>query len=113
MKVSQAVEHTLKNNVGSRSSDKQLILAVWETYGFYLSASQALKFMDLPSPETIRRIRQKIQEEGKYPANEGVRRHRSFKSLQVQQSIPSVEADKVDELINNRLFDLPPKRRII
>ena len=111
--IALTVKETLKNNFQSRNSDRILLLEVWESYGLFLTPQQRIAFMDVPSAETIRRIRQKIQEEGKYPPTESIRKHRKFKSLQIQQSIPNTKPENVDKLINNRLFDIPVKRRFL
>ena len=103
MRISYIVENTLERYPETRSSDQLLLLAVWSRLGFALSESQRQKFLNMPSSETIRRIRQKIQEQGKYPASENVRKHRKFKSMQVQQLIPNMKPDRVDFLINERL----------
>lgn len=102
MKISDSVEYILKTNELTRSDDRTLLIEVWEAHGFYMSDTQKDKFKGLPSAETIRRIRQKIQESGKYPASETVKRHRKFKGMQVQQRIPNTKPEKVDQLINER-----------
>jgi len=101
MRVSYLIEDVLKENVGARSSDKELYIAVWERLGFYLSETQKAKFRDLPSTETIRRVRQKLQEQGFYQATDGVRRSRNFKSLEVQQRMPKTRPEKVEPLLEN------------
>lgn len=108
MRVSDTVESVLMLQETTRSSDRLLLIKVWEAHGFFMSETQKAKFMDLPSAETVRRIRQKLQEQGKYPASEYVRKQRKFKGMQVQQMIPKVKIEKVEELIQKPMFDLPP-----
>lgn len=107
MKISDVVESTLAHYEAARSNDRLLLIQVWEAQGFIMTPEQKAKFMELPSAETIRRVRQKIQEEGKYPANEYVRKQRKFKGMQVQQIIPKTKSEKVEEIIQHRLFNLP------
>lgn len=100
MRVSDLVEQILIDIPQTRSDDRYLLLKVWERCGLILDPVQQTKFMDVPSSETIRRIRQKIQESGRYPADETIRKHRKFKSMQVQQRITQTRPDQVDNLIN-------------
>lgn len=62
------VERILREYPQTRSDDRKLMLKVWESYGLYLSESQQQKFMghNIPSTETIRRTRQRLQEQGLY-----------------------------------------------
>lgn len=71
------VEKALQQWPETRNSDKKLILAVWylqdpdyeENFRHFFQ-NKAL------SPETIRRTRQKLQEQGKYRADEEVEEKR-------------------------------------
>ncbi len=60
----------------TRSNDKELIIKVWEAQGLYLSDEQLEIFKKCFSTETIRRTRQKLQEEGLYPATENIQNKR-------------------------------------
>lgn len=64
----KTVEDILKAYPDTRGNDKLLILKVWEDYNLILTPYQRQKFMskELPSTETIRRTRQKLQECGRY-----------------------------------------------
>jgi hypothetical protein len=99
MRANVIIEGVLRDHPDSRSSDKELYILVWEQFGFFMSESQKAKFRELPSSETIRRVRQKLQEEGKYTAAERVRRHRNRKSQEVQQRMPTTKSDKVEPLL--------------
>lgn len=88
MIVSKIVEDTLREKPYTRNSDKELLLHVWSHLGLELTAEQRSKFRDMPSTETVRRIRQKLQEGGKYPADQAVRKVRQFESQQMQQIAP-------------------------
>jgi hypothetical protein len=62
-RTSATVEKLLRDNVATRSDDILLILKVWEQEGLTLTPEQTIKFRQVSKPETIRRTRQKIQEE--------------------------------------------------
>lgn len=97
MKVSAIVEQVLSTSREARNSDKELLLRVMERFGLYLSDTQKQKFRDMPQFETIRRIRQKLQESGKYLADQVIGKERSFKGLSMQQRNPNVE--KIEQVI--------------
>lgn len=102
MRASAITEDVLREHPNTRSSDRELYILVWERYGFFMSLAQKAKFRDLPSSETIRRVRQKLQEQGVYIAADRVRRHRNFKSMEVQQKMPQTKPEKVEPLLQNR-----------
>lgn len=62
------VEKALEKYPRARADDKFLILVVWDMCGFKLTESQMRLFLGntVPSTESIRRTRQKLQEDGKY-----------------------------------------------
>ncbi len=60
------IKGILKDYPDTRSDDKELILRAWEAQGLVLSPEQEETFKKCISTETIRRTRQKIQEEGQY-----------------------------------------------
>lgn len=117
MKISDIVAKALNDDPQARSDDRKLLLGVWAEQGLILLESQRSIFMyQIASSETIRRIRQKLQEQGKYVAAEPIRRHRKFRGLQVQQAIPKTKPEKIDQLINSppeqqSLIDVPPARK--
>jgi len=90
------IEEVLSEDEASRSSHKRLILKVWERMGLCLDEDQAALFFKMPSPETIRRVRQKFQEEGKYLGKN--QSDMKFKSLQIQQRMPQTKAEDVPQL---------------
>lgn len=102
MKVTPIVKRVLRDNPGTRNSDRELLLVVWEEMGFYLSENQRAKFKDLPSTETIRRIRQKLQEGGEFVATNKVAQVRRFKSYEVQQNVPEAKPERLEHLIEQR-----------
>lgn len=101
MRASVIIETVLKESPETRSSDKELYIKVWEHYGFYMSESQKAEFRELPSSETIRRIRQKLQEKGQYQASEKIARHRHVKSQEVQQRMPTTKPEKIQPMLED------------
>lgn len=83
MRVSEQVENLLKYLPKCRSSDKELFIAYMQRFGMELTKDQEDKFRKMPSMETIRRSRQLIQEQGKYPASEQMDtlRHEKYKEM--------------------------------
>lgn len=67
-----------------------------------LDARQVQKFRDMPSLETLRRVRQKIQEGGKYKASKKVEDSRKFKAMQMQQQAPSFSADNLEKTLSGQ-----------
>lgn len=88
MNVTQRVEAILKAVPATRDSDTELLIIYMQKAGMELSDRQIAKFKQLPSMETIRRIRQKLQEQGKYPASKAVDKARFEKYRKVRGSIP-------------------------
>lgn len=95
----KAVERILQNEPATRSNDKLLILKVWETYGLGMSETQKAKFLSdrLPSAETIRRTRQKLQAEGKYTA--------SLTVLNQRQTLADQAKSEFGQQKQARMFD--------
>ena len=106
MKVSDQVERILKYSRQARNSDKELLIEYMQASGMHLTPQQVSAFRDLPSMETIRRIRQKFQENGQYIADQPVKATRYFGSLRTQQVIPSIQADKVEQLVEPKAIQV-------
>jgi len=102
MKTHLIVESILSRDPETRNSDKKLILAVWDYMGLNLSDTQKAKFMDMPPAETIRRLRQKLQERGRYRASDSVRHERYIKSLIMQQNEPKAPVERVETILEQR-----------
>lgn len=94
MLIRDKVEKVLSIDHKARNSDRRLILEVWKQSGFELSEEQEAKFFDLPQAESIRRTRQKLQEEGLYLADKQVKRERDRKAKQTS-----------NEMVADRIFD--------
>ena len=76
MKILNKVLRCLQQDPATRNSDRLLMLQVWDIEGLGLSDSQKERFMHVSSPESIRRTRQKIQQNGQYTATDTVKRNR-------------------------------------
>ena len=99
MRIAYIVEQTLTNKPGSRDSDKVLLMDVWDKLGFGLSETQRRRFMDMPSAETITRIRRKLQEQGKYPAANNIKKTRELKSMVIQQNMPKASVNTAERVL--------------
>ena len=99
MRVAYIVEQTLANKPDTRDSDKLLLLDVWYKLGFGFSETQRKRFMDMPSAETITRIRRKLQEKGKYPAANNIKKTRQLKSMVVQQNMPKASVNTAERVL--------------
>ena len=75
----------------TRSDDKKLMMAVWyiqdPEYDKHFKQFFKEKAMH---PETIRRIRQKLQEDGQYKATKEVEEHRYKKFKEMRETAPRV-----------------------
>lgn len=100
-KVAPVVEEVLKIRQKARNSDRDLIACVWYKYGLRLTPEQYDKLMEIPSAETIRRIRQKLQEQGKYLADKDIRKAREDMSMVVEQNAPTASANTIDRILSN------------
>lgn len=103
MGVTEQVENILKASPAARNSDKELFIIYMQKFGLDLDARQVQKFRDMPSLETLRRVRQKIQEGGKYKANKNIEESRKFKSYQMQQQAPSFSAEGLEKTLNGQV----------
>jgi len=73
--VKEYVTHVLTNDERARNDDKWLILRVLREMGFNIFIPFN-EFKDMPSFETIRRVRQKLQQDGFFQANDEIKGHR-------------------------------------
>lgn len=88
MKPNYIIEDTLKRYPETRNSDRKLILKVWsrQKWNFREHFDEFFIHQAI-SPETIRRTRQKLQQEGKYKADEAVDEARFDKYLKTKHNI--------------------------
>lgn len=85
--IQDKVERVLQDNVSTRSNDRLLMLKIWEDEGLRFTPEQQQAFMKVSSPETIRRNRQKLQEDGKYRATPDVEAKRAYQEQEVRAAI--------------------------
>lgn len=93
----QRVKNILEFVPKTRNSDIELLIIYWQKAGVNLSNEQIQKIKELPSPDTLTRIRRKIQENGEFPASKSVEDARFAKFKQVKQNIKSEDAEKLLE----------------
>lgn len=112
MTVTQQVTNILQASRDARNSDRELIIIYMDKFGMELTEKQKLLFREMPSTETIRRIRQKLQEDGQYPAEENVDKARFEKHKEMRgSSIGGTEV--IEQILNDgSVVQLPPGYRI-
>lgn len=99
MNTKKLIETILRDKPEARDNDKLLILYVWQAKGLRFTPEQVQKFKDMPSPETIRRGRQLLQEKGKYRASEEVEEKRYELYKETKQAI--ISAPKAVSWLND------------
>jgi len=92
MRVKDKVARILAQKPETRDNDKLLMLYVWQIEGLNLSESQLKKWKEVSSPESIRRMRQKLQEDGQYLASPEVEEHRYQMYTETRNAIPTAPA---------------------
>ncbi|OUJ18298.1 hypothetical protein AMET1_1209 [Methanonatronarchaeum thermophilum] len=94
--VRAAVEQTLKNNKKARNNDTYLTLLVLEKLGYaeynythdhYQITIGQKELHEMPALESIRRTRQKLQQQGKYPPTQQNQQHRKQQEQKVRQKM--------------------------
>ena len=100
MTTTQKVEQILRDTPRTRDSDKALFVYFMQASGMNLSLSQIEAFKAMPSLESVRRIRQKLQEQGKYEASATVKKERFHKSLVMSQAAPVYSPENIERTIN-------------
>jgi hypothetical protein len=106
MTIKQQVENILRASRQARNSDSELQIIYMQKAGMNLTPEQVETFKSLPSMETIRRIRQKLQEEGKYPADSEVEQARYNKFVDTKQNINHTSSP--EELLEARGYRILP-----
>jgi hypothetical protein len=76
--VKHQVEAILQKYQAARNSDRFLIVALLKEY-YHVNLITDMLDPNIPSTETIRRTRQRLQEEGRYLASEEVEQAREDK----------------------------------
>lgn len=105
MTITQRVENILRASRQARNSDTELQIIYMQKSGMNLSEAQKQKFRELPHMETIRRTRQKLQEQGKYPADNDVNEYRYEKYKQVKQDIKQLSPEELLEARGYRIVN--------
>lgn len=112
MTISQQVRSILEHVPLTRSSDKELLVTYMQKSGMALTPKQIEIFKDMPSTETLRRIRQKIQEGGEFLATKEVEEARFNKYKQTKGSIGVANEAQTEELLDGTIV-LPDGRRVL
>ena len=99
MRVTDKVQNILWTEPKTRSSDKELLIAYMQSEGMDLDYRQIAIFKSMPSTETIRRVRQKIQENGLYQATDTITKERNWRAMRMQQNMPSAKPNTVENII--------------
>jgi hypothetical protein len=92
MRTKKLVERVLSQKPEARDDDKLLMLEIWEMQGLCFSETQKKAFRRASSPESIRRTRQKLQEEGQYKASKEVEEQRYQMYVEARDAIPTAPA---------------------
>lgn len=87
MRTKKLVERVLQQNPQARDDDKALMLEVWEMQGLCFSETQKKAFKRASSPESIRRTRQKFQQDGEYKASDKVEEKRYQMYVETKDAI--------------------------
>lgn len=110
MTVTDQVKGLLRFSKEARNSDKELYILYLRRAGMRLSEEQEQMIRELPSFETIRRVRQKIQETELQPDNE-VARTRADKSQQMKYATAPERVEQI--LSDGSRHTLPAGYRIL
>src|ERR1035437_7854235 len=87
------IKEILKDYPETRDSDKLLILKVWESEGLFLSDDRRDTFLKLTASETIRRSRQRLQEQGYYKSTQRVKDIRMKKEVEMRKDFMTKDSD--------------------
>ena len=98
--VTQRVTNILKYSMDARNSDKQLWIIYAQKSGLNLTPEQIKIINDMPEFETIRRVRQKIQEDKQYQADPEVKAQRAAKREMIKDAFGASESELAIDLIN-------------
>lgn len=98
-KVTDTVRGILSRSKLARNSDRHLLIEFMQISGMDLSPMQQEIFLHLPSLESVRRVRQKLQEKGVYPADEKIAKERDYKAMRMQQMTPGAKPETIERII--------------
>ena len=97
MNVTERVRAILRASHAARNYDKELWLIYAQKSGMQLSEAQISVYKSMPSSETIRRTRQKLQMDGLYPADPEVDEARYKKYVHTKYNIVDDDPEKLLE----------------
>lgn len=112
MNITERVKNIMQAVPATRSSDKELLIVYMQKAGMDLTPSQIAMYRELPSMETIRRIRQKIQENGELLATPEVEKARFEKYKKTKGAIGVTNAVEAEELLDGTLV-LPDGTKVL
>lgn len=92
----------LSNNSALRANDRLLQLAIWRDDGLFLTPEQERKFMEVSNPETIRRERQIIQEQGYFLPSKEVLKARMVRKHQIKEEILIEKSQFINDKITGK-----------
>lgn len=101
-KTTNLVRKILSYSRAARNSDKELQLLMMDEYGMNLSYEQREIFRQMPSTETIRRIRQKLQEKGEFVSDQNIASERKWRGMRMQQNAPTAKPETIEKIIQPR-----------
>lgn len=104
--TTRLIESILRDNPRARDSDRELNIQVMQRMGVNLTLAQIDKLREI-NFESIRRTRQKLQEQGKYPPSERVAKQRRLKSMILQQNTPTSKPERIERLIDEQPHAVP------
>lgn len=100
--ISDRVRYVLGEYEHTRNSDKELLVVYMQKSGMNLTKEQIKIFRSMPSMEAIRRVRQKIQENGEYLPADEVRRERLLKAKAMQITTPLGKPERIESVLINQ-----------
>lgn len=107
MKTSNLVEKILAygavapGGISPRDSDKELIIRILQYEGANLTPNQMHRIRQT-NFESIRRVRQKLQAEGKYLPSPEVAKQRRLKSQVIEQNAPTAKPEYLGDLLERQ-----------
>lgn len=106
MTTRQRTEAILRHVEDTRSDDKLLCILYMQKSGMALTDAQIKAFYAMDDLWTVRRCRQKIQEQGLYLAKPEVEEHRYQQFKKVRANIPFMDSPE-DALMSRGIKVLP------
>ena len=102
--TTQRIRNILAMLPDTRNSDTELQIVFMQKSGMNLSEQQIALFKRMPKLETIRRVRQKIQESGEYEADPKIKKERAHKAMVMQQTTPTFNEQQIEQTLNIKVL---------